>query len=73
MKLEFTLPTGAAGMAAGITKHTIMRKMQELTIPYTTEQQGYKLYVTLEPKYYTMMCLKWQAKSIHQRWRVLEA
>lgn len=73
MKLEFTLPSGSAGMAAGMTKHTIIRKLNELNVPYTTEHKGYKFYVTLEPKHYTLMCLKWEAKSIHQRWRVVEA
>lgn len=72
-KLEFTLPSGSAGMAAGMTKHAIEKQLKRLNIPYTSEHKAYKFWITVEPKYYTMMCLQWSAKSPHQWWRIVEA
>jgi hypothetical protein len=73
VKLEFTLPSGSAGMAAGMTKHAIEKKLKKLMIDYTvSEHRGYKFCIELEPKQYTMMCLKWSTENPWHRWRVLE-
>ena len=79
MYLEFTLPSGSAGMAAGYTRHSISRNISEVAsehdIKWKSSTVGYRYYVQFErSEDYTMFALVWPARvknSWHQ-YRVME-
>ena len=72
--LSFNLPSGAGGMAAGMTRGAIMKKIREL-ISYKkigreikTHTEGYRLYVWLEHEVdYTTFFLVWEPQNSWQR------
>lgn len=72
--LEFTLPSGSAGMAAGMTKMAINRKLKELVDrklinSYKSDLVGYRFYVWLENEQdYTTFFLVWDTNG--NPWRV---
>lgn len=77
MYVEFHLPSGAAGMAAGYTAHSIRKKLkvwaesQDLT--YEIHHRGYKLLVTfLEETHYTTFGLTFTEKVPHG-WKIVDA
>lgn len=63
--LEFILPAGAAGMAAGMTRQSIGRKLRELVdrkliTNYKSYTQGYRYYVWFQHEQdYTTFFLVW--------------
>ena len=60
----FTLPSGAGGMAAGMTRGSIMRKLRELKFKYKHKTQAYKFKVWLENESdYTYFYLVWEPKN----------
>lgn len=67
--LEFTLPTGAAGMAAGMTRGAIGNQLRALRDngkigPFQTKTVGYKYKVWLEKEIdYTVFFLLWEIKN----------
>lgn len=68
MYIEFSLPSGSAGMAAGMTKQSILRRFRELGdqhgFEYTTITRGYKLYIELErDRDYSLLSLVWDSKG----------
>ena len=72
MYIEFSLPTGAAGMAAGMTKQSILRLVRELGeqhgFKYTTITRGYKLYIELgRDRDYSLLSLVWDSKGNPRR------
>jgi len=79
MYLEFTLPSGSAGMAAGYTRQSISRNVSEVAndhgIIWKSNTVGYRYYIQFEkPEDYTMFALVWQTRvknSWHQ-YRVID-
>lgn len=69
MYIEFRLPGGAGGMAAGYTKQGIVRQLKTVCSQHNIEivnqvQQPYRFRVELAREQdYTVLALAWQAKS----------
>jgi len=67
--LEFYLPSGAAGMAAGMTKMGISKKLKDLVDRklinnYKGHTQGYRFYVWFENEIdYTTFFLVWDPEG----------
>lgn len=64
MYIEFRLPSGSAGMAAGMTRQAIGSRMKALAdkhgFSYTTTLSGYSYYVSLLPETaYSLLALVW--------------
>jgi len=78
MYIEFTLPSGAGGMAAGYTKYYIEKAFKEwhekYQIPYKVKTQNYRLKITFDnPEHYSFWALTWESKSVAtSRWRLVE-
>lgn len=77
MFLEWRLPTGSAGMAAGMTKMAINKRLRALSeqhgFNYATVTQGYKHYAELWPESaYTILALQWTSTIPYQAYRVRE-
>lgn len=76
--LEFRLPSGAAGMAAGMTKSSIGTKLKELVDKklisnYRGYTQGHRHYVWFENDYdYTAFFLVWDFSKIWHRPEIIE-
>lgn len=72
MYLKWHLPSGSAGMAAGITKHSILKQLGRLAaqhgFTYTTSHIGYDLYCELsDPHAYTIVSLGWRTTVSYQK------
>ena len=70
--IEFSLPSGSAGMAAGLHRQVIVRQLSQLkekhSIDFKTNTDYYKLYVWLKnDSDYTLFFLVWDSTSV---WRV---
>lgn len=69
MYIEFRLPNGAGGMAAGYTKHAILKELKALVDAHHLTiveqvQQPYRLRVELAtPEQLTMLILAWKPKN----------
>lgn len=67
--LEFRLPSGAGGMAAGYTKQGITKQLKQLTEQYNirvkrTVQKAYRYRVEFErDQDYTLFALVWVPKG----------
>lgn len=78
MYIEFTLPTGAGGLAAGYTKFYIEKELrawsEKYGIPYKTKTQNYRLKVTFtDPEHYSFWVLTWVSVNYStSRWRLVE-
>lgn len=69
----FTLPSGAGGMAAGMTRGAIMRKLREHNFKYKHKTQAYKFKVWLENESdYTYFYLVWEPFNSWQRPTLIE-
>ena len=78
MLLEFRLPSGSAGMAAGITYQSITKQIKEINSRHNTRivehlREGYRYVIECTEQDYTMLCLAWNTKNPWHRWRVIEA
>ncbi len=71
--LEFKLPNGSAGMAAGYTRAGIRRQLDNMLKenkigPYKQKTESYRFKVWLEKEEdYTMFFLLWEARNQWQR------
>jgi hypothetical protein len=79
MYIEFRLPSGAGGMAAGYTKQAIMRLLtstcEQMGIEhkrdYITVTKPYRLRVEFyNPQHLTMFTLKWVPKNEYFRFTI---
>ena len=71
--LLFTLPSGAGGMAAGMTRGSIMRKLRELKFNYKHKTQAYKFKVWLENESdYTYFYLIWEPSNPYHKPTLIE-
>ena len=58
------LPSGAGGMAAGMTRGSIMRKLRQLNFKFKHKTHAYKFKVWLENESdYTYFYLVWEPKN----------
>ena len=78
MLLEFRLPSGSAGMAAGITYKVITQQIKDINSRHNTRivehlREGYRYIVECTEQDYTVLCLAWNSKNPWHRWRVIEA
>lgn len=76
MYIEFHLPTGAAGMAAGMTAYNVRQKLklwaEEHNVVYHVHHWGYKLHVTFDNKTdYTLFSLSFTANIPHG-WKIID-
>lgn len=67
--LEFNLPSGAAGMAAGMTRNAIGKQIHDLSkthkFIYKIKVKGYKLKIWLEHEWaYSLVLLLWEAPGL---------
>lgn len=78
MYIEFTLPTGSSGMAAGYTKLHIEKALKEWSekydIHYKSKLQNYRLKITFSnPEHYAFWALTWESNTAAKsRWRLIE-
>ena len=74
--IEFTLPSGAAGMAAGMTRASIIKQLDQIkkqhNISYSYETVKYRFRVTLTSKDLTLLSLVWKLSNSWHRYRILE-
>lgn len=69
MYLEFRLPSGAGGMAAGYTKAAISKELKQICEQYNIEfedrvTKAYRYRVSFkQPQDYTLFALVWQPKN----------
>ena len=78
MYIEFRLPGGAGGMAAGYTKQAIIKQLKEtcaqlnLTIVQQV-QQSYRFRIELaNEREYTILSLAWQPKTQWFRFKLFD-
>lgn len=79
MYIEFSLPTGAAGMAAGHANHIIGKELaawsEKYQIPYVTKNVKYTKRVTFEDDYhYSLFAMTWNTDQKYHalgRWRII--
>jgi hypothetical protein len=67
MYIEFTLPTGAGGMAAGYVHQKLLKLLSDWTqkhgIAYRTKLHKYSMRLTFDnDKHYKFFILTWQPK-----------
>lgn len=70
MYIEFKLPSGAGGMAAGYTSQAINKKLaawaEDYGYSYTTKYGRYRLWVVFDdPAAYTAFGISWQPWGIY--------
>ena len=76
--LEFHLPSGSAGMAAGMTRMGINKELKKLVdskmiTGYKSYTQGYKYYVWFKNDYdYTAFFLVWEQTNPWRHPKVIE-
>jgi hypothetical protein len=76
--LEFILPSGAAGMAAGMTRQAIGKKIRKLQEDkkigqYKTKTTGYRFKVWFENEIdYTTFFLVWEAINSWHKPKIIE-
>ena len=76
--LEFHLPSGAAGMAAGMTRAGIAKELSKLVdarliSKYKSHTEGYRYYVWFENEYdYTTFFLVWEQTNPWRHPKVIE-
>lgn len=74
--LEFNLPAGSGGMAAGMTSHAIGKQIHELSkkhkFIYKSKIEGYKLKVWLEYEWaYSLITLVWEPPSKFGQFKIV--
>lgn len=67
--IEFDLPSGSGGMAAGMTRHAIGKQIHELSkkhnFIYKSKVKGYKFKIWLEHEWaYSLVILVWEPPNI---------
>lgn len=76
MYLEFRLPSGAGGMAAGYTKAAIVKQLNEVCSQYRIEfedrvTKSYRYRVSFKhSKDYSLFALVWEPKSTYFNYTV---
>lgn len=71
--LLFSLPSGAGGMAAGITRGAIMTKLNNLKFTYKHKTEAYQFKVWLENESdYTLFYLMWEPYNSWQKPTLIE-
>ena len=71
--LRFTLPSGSAGMAAGYTRGSIMKKLNNLNLKYKHKTQRYVFKVWFEnDSDYTIFYLLWEAPNSWHKPELIE-
>jgi hypothetical protein len=78
MLLEFKLPPGSGGMAAGLIYHSINSQIREINRKHHTRivehlREGYKYVIHCRDSDYTLLCLTWKTHNQWHQWRVIEA
>lgn len=68
MYIEFKLPSGAGGMAAGYTKQAIKKQIAKIIREHNitvidTLDMGYRHYVELSEQDLTVLALCWETKN----------
>lgn len=77
MHLEFKLPTGAGGMAAGHYSHMLRKKInawaQEHNVTVVNYVSGYRIcFEFADDRDYTLFALTWQAKNIWHEYTLVK-
>lgn len=77
MYLEFKLPSGAGGMAAGYTSQAITKRLAEwankFEYTYQTKFGRYRLWVIFEQlEAYTVFGISWQPWSLYSRAEIID-
>lgn len=74
--LEFKLPTGSAGMAAGYTRMGINKRLKAVAdqwgIKYRTETVGYRFYVEISDRDLTLLALTWTVENPWHRFTLVK-
>lgn len=76
MYIEFRLPSGAGGMAAGHTKQAIIKQLNSICTTYHIQlaqqvQQPYRFRVSFkQSKDYTIFALVWDIKNTYFKYTI---